>query len=504
MPGSSEHIAIARNALSSYAARAVLGVAVLLLTPYLFRALGPGGFGTWSVIFGLTTVALVLQIGFSQGLTKLIAELRGQGRQADVHETMGAGVALMAAAGLAILGVAVIVALALPGLAAEGQEDDFALGMLLVGAALTVRMPCMACAAALVGYQRYDLANIGGVTTTVAFAVLAVAAIETGAGVAGVAGAQAVALLCGGAVYAVTLRRLDPHLGVRPRRGQRAARSRILRFSSFTLLADSMVLVGQRLDVVVIAGVVSAAAAGPYAAIVKLQSGLQSLTRPFIDLLMPMVADLTGRGRRTAVLRRLTVTTRLALQISIPVAAALIIFAADVVDVWLGDGAPDATSGIVVVLMVANILGLVAVPATEALIGLGRVRLIGALAVGEGVLNVGLSILLVATYGAIGAAIGTLASIALLGPLRVPIAVRAAGGTAAGLLREGVWLPMASSVPSVAAMVIAHQVLSPGWERIAVGSACGIGAALLVGAVQVGPGRMRAALRIVRPRAATG
>lgn len=43
-----ERRAVLRNAASSYGARALLAVSTLLLTPYLFRTLGAGGFGTWS------------------------------------------------------------------------------------------------------------------------------------------------------------------------------------------------------------------------------------------------------------------------------------------------------------------------------------------------------------------------------------------------------------------------------------------------------------------------
>jgi O-antigen/teichoic acid export membrane protein len=504
MEGHREHKAIARNALSSYAARGVLGIVALALTPYLFRALGPSGFGTWSVIFGLTAIALVLQIGISQGLTKMVAELPGHQRGSDLHDTMGAGLSLMAGAGAVMLAVAVVVAVAFPRLAAEGEEGAFQAGLLLVGVALFVRMPCMACAAALVGHQRYDLANIGNVATTLVFAAGAVVAIESGAGIVGVAGAQALALTVGGIVYALTLRHLCPDLSLRPRLDQGDTRRRMMRFSSFTLLADSMVLVGQRLDVVVIAALAGAAAAGPYAAVVKLQSALQSLTRPFIDLLMPMVADLTGRGQQAEVLRRLTVTTRLALQISIPVAAAMAIFASDIVIVWLGDDAPPTTQNIVVLLMVANVIGLVAIPATEALIGLGRVRIIGALAVVEGLLNLGLSLLLVSIYGAVGAAIGTLVAVTVLGPLRLPLAVRAAGGSTRALLRGSVAIPLLSSGPAIVTMISAHQLLSAGWGRLALGSLVGFAVAVAIGALQLGPKRIRGLLRVAQAKTMTG
>ncbi|MBA3328041.1 MAG: lipopolysaccharide biosynthesis protein [Solirubrobacterales bacterium] len=498
-----ESIGIARNALTSYGARGLLAISVLLLTPYLFRGLGPGGFGTWSVIFSLTAVALLLQIGFSQGIIKIVAELRAQRRDVELQAALGAGTWLMAAAGVFVLVVAVLAMFTLTGLAADDQREAFRAGVLFMGAALAIRLPCMAYAAALVGHQRYDLANIGAVTTTVVFALGAVIAVESGAGVAGVAGAQAAALIAGSAAYAVALRRLAPELSLRPRPGERDARKTILRFSAFTLIADGMVLAGQRLDVVAIAALAGAVVAGPYAAVVKLQSGVQALTRPFIDLLMPMVSDLGARGERSEILRRLSLTTRLALQITLPAAAVLAVFSTDAIDLWLGAGAPQSTATIVIVLMVVNVIAVFTSPATEALIGLGRVRLIAGLAVGEGALNVALTLVLVATHGAIGAAIGTLTASALFAPLRLPLVIRATGGSAARFAREALVVPLASSAPAIASILAVFALMDPGWERLLLGTVAGLGLGLAVALAQIGPTRVRDALRVRRMRPVT-
>src|SRR5919109_3643426 len=91
-----ERVAIARNAASSYGARALLGLSVLLVTPYLFRRLGTAGFGTWSVMFTVTTVFSLLEFVFSAGVTKFIAEYRAQAhRRDDLNTALGAGVTLM-------------------------------------------------------------------------------------------------------------------------------------------------------------------------------------------------------------------------------------------------------------------------------------------------------------------------------------------------------------------------------------------------------------------------
>jgi O-antigen/teichoic acid export membrane protein len=69
----SEARGIVRSTISTYGVRALLALSVLLLTPYLFRTLGPPAFGTWSVLYTIATIFSLVEFGFSTGATKLIA-----------------------------------------------------------------------------------------------------------------------------------------------------------------------------------------------------------------------------------------------------------------------------------------------------------------------------------------------------------------------------------------------------------------------------------------------
>jgi O-antigen/teichoic acid export membrane protein len=498
-PALHEHAAIARNAASSYGVRVLLALSVLLLTPYLFRTLGAAGFGTWSVIFTVTTVFSLLELGFSGGIVKLVAELRAQGnKKQELDTAIGSAVALMAALGLIAFGISVAIALFATGLAANGLQDDFRTGMLVIGVAMLVRFPFVAYAAALMGYQRYDLFNASQALTYLTFAVGAVIAIETNADVLGLAIAQAVSVLAGGLLFAVSLARTDRSLPMRPRFSDSHWRKRIASFSSFTLLADSMVFIGQRMDTLVIAAIRNAAAAAPYAAAIKLQSGLQSLTLPFVNLLMPMASDLQARGRHEEVLRRFVVATRVVLQVTMPVAIGLALFSTDIVDLWLGSDAPSVTATIIVLLMSVQTVTLTATPAEKVLVGVGRVRTVALLALVEGFSNLGISIALVSAYGAIGAAIGTLSTSAVLAPIKFPLACRATGCDALLFLRRGLGIGVVSSIPGVLVMVAAWLVLPHGAIRLLVGMTLGLSACAIVGLAQVGPARARTLLRSAR------
>ena len=490
-----ERRAVLRNAASSYGARGLLAISTLLLTPYLFRTLGAGGFGTWSVMFTLATVFSLLELGFANGVTKLIAELRARGDRRALNATMGTSVSLMAVLGVGAFGLAAASAFLLDGLAAEGDADEFRTGMLILGVIMPLRFAGTAYGTALIGYGRYDRYNWGQLVLAGGFPLAAVLVVEAGAGITGIATAYAAALLGEAVVAAWLLRRTDPALALRPRLADAATRRGLARLGSFTLLADAMVFVGARMDTVLIAALRNAAAAAPYAAALKLQSALQALALPFVNLLMPMVSELWARGEAAEVARRLALTTRVAMQVTTPVALALALFSEDLVGLWLGEEAVPTTATIVVLLVATQVVTLTALPAEKALIGVGRVGVIGALEVVEGIVNVALTIVLVSAHGAVGAAVATLVAYGVLAPVRLPLAARAIRMPLGDLVSRGVIPALTSSLPSAAAMLALLALMPAGGARGLAGLFAGAAVAAAIGLVQVGPGELRRTLR---------
>jgi O-antigen/teichoic acid export membrane protein len=491
---------VARNAVSAYVSRGLLALSVLVVTPYLFRELGQAGFGTWSVVFTIASIFTLLESGFARGLSKLVAQLLAEGRRNELSQTVGVAVTLMVALGVLAAVICVIVAVLGAGLAPADLRDDFRQSLLVLAAGRIVYSPLAAYNAALQGYQRYDLVNAEASAGTVVFSLGAIGAVAAGSGIVGVTAALAAGYVATGLPAPLLVHHVDRRLPIRPRLGDPEGRRRLLHFGSFVLLADSMGFVGQRMDTLVIAAVRNAAAAAPYAAMVKLQSGVQSLTLPVVFQLMPMASDLWARGRTVEVARRLGVAVRVVLQATLPLAAALALFAGDVVDLWLGSEAPPVTEQILVVLMIAQIVLLTVAPAEQVLVGIGRVRMIALFTLVGGCANLSLSIVLVWAYGAIGAAVGTLATSAALAPVLLLLAARALGQPTLRLMHGSVLPAVVSSLPALGAMTLIRVLLAPGAERLAVGVALGIGLAVAIGTLQLGPARMLAVGRSVMAR----
>jgi O-antigen/teichoic acid export membrane protein len=153
----SEARRLGRNATSAYANRGLMVLSVLLLTPYLFSQLGVAGFGAWSVMFTFVTVFSLFEIEFLSGVTTGVARLDGDRQPAQIGRLVRGGAVLMAITGVIGLVVAAVVAFAADGLAAQADRAAFRDGLIVLGAAMVLRLPCAAFGAALAGRQRFDL-----------------------------------------------------------------------------------------------------------------------------------------------------------------------------------------------------------------------------------------------------------------------------------------------------------------------------------------------------------
>jgi O-antigen/teichoic acid export membrane protein len=209
-----------------------------------------------------------------------------------------------------------------------------------------------------------------------------------------------------------------------------------------------------------------------------------------------MASGLWARDDRRELQKRLALATRATLQVTLPVAAVFAFFAGDIVDLWLGKGAPDSATSILVVLMVAQVFLLLGAPAEQVLVGIGRMRTIGLLSVVEGPLNLAVSIVLVKAYGAVGACLGTLATSGVIAPLKLPLAGRALGVSTRNLLVTSVVPAVVSSLPSLGVIVAIRLLVGPGDGQLIVGGCAGLGLAAAVAVAQIGPHRLLALLRM--------
>ena len=269
----------------------------------------------------------------------------------------------------------------------------------------------------------------GGAVLT---AGLTIGALMLGGGIVGVAAATTVSALITFAISVGVIRRVAPELTRRLVRPDRQRARRLLRFSSSLAIVQIAGRLQTRTDAVVIGAALPVRLVAPYNFAQRLAEGTRLTTEQFVKVVLPVAAEI-GVTRDQAALRGLFLTaTRLSLAITLAVALPLILLGGSILSLWVGSQF-GKYGDLVAILAASAVFDLVAWPAASVLQGVERHPPLAWMALGDGVLNVILSIALVGVFGLMGVALATLVATMLF---VLPYTARTLGISLADLGRE--------------------------------------------------------------------
>lgn len=398
-----------RNVVSSYLVTGTGAVLALVMTPVLARGLGAEGYGIWVLVASFALYLELFELGFGKVAPKEVAGAAAVGDNARVRASIATAFWILAVLGAVALLVALLVAAVFPTLfdIDPGLQTAAQILVLLILVDLAVSIPFDTFGGVLMGLQRFDLLNWTLVTVAVAQAIAWSLVIIFGGGLVWL-GLVTVALsLAGQFARYVLARGIVPSISISPRRVDRGLLRPFTGLSVWFAVLDLAAIVLLRLDVLVVGLAVGVAAAGIYAVGQRLTLALDLLVVPVTKAFFPHSAHQSAGDDLVGLRRSLLFGTRMSLAIAAPIALALAVLAGPILDVWVGEGFDEAAT-VIVLLAAATTVTALTRTGLMMLQGTGRVRVPAMITGGEAALNLALSLVLVATMGLAGVALGTL------------------------------------------------------------------------------------------------
>ena len=440
------------NIATNYLRFAVSMVVVFLMTPYIIDTLGMDMFGLWSLIFALIGIFGLMDFGFATAAVKTVAEATGSNDEAGRNRALASLLMVYTIIGL----ISLVLVMLLSGVAAErfdlsdSQHQVFLPVIWLLGIAVSLNFPASLFKAALSGAGRMHVVNAVELIMVLINAALVYSLLQAGYGITGLAISTTLTMLGTSLALIPLAYRLLPGFSLSWRLISLRNIRPLLSFSGYAFLANLAVLVALRLDPVIIKLFLPLSAVALYAVAAKISEYTFLLNKQFSNALMPLVSQLHGRGDDVAIRRIMLDGTRFLLALAVPAIGLLYYYAPEFIHLWLGAEFAESASLLRILLLAlipvtlqlnaANILGMT---------GQHRFLALGMLA--SAVLNLVLSMGLIATYGIQGAALGTLAAVVLVeAGLILPRACRHSRVSATTFFANVVWPPLPALLPMLA------------------------------------------------------
>ncbi len=429
---------VTRGVISNYAGQALAIGTWVLLTPFILARLGPGTYGIWVLVGSVVGYGTLLDFGIGGAVIKYVAEYHARGALDEARALIATALRLYAGLGLLAALLAIVLAPLFPVLfRVPPQDSALAIQLvLLMGLTLGISLPCSTASAVLCGLQRYDLVNIFTAFWTLASALGTVVVLLLGGGLLGMIAINLPITLVLQLALVRTLRRVAPEL----RFGWRGAERRLMRsvvsYSSSVFLIQAAGQLQTKTDEIVIGAMLPVSAITPYALARRLSETAQLVANQFMKVLLPLASELHATDDRGRLRALYVLSTRLTLAISLPIACALIFLARPLLTLWVGVAYAEEAQ-LVVILTIASVFVTSQWPAGHILQGMARHRTLALMALGNGIVNLALSIALAPRFGLTGVAFATLipAAIESLGFV-LPYALRSVRVRPLEALRE--------------------------------------------------------------------
>lgn len=401
---------IARSVLSNWFATVATLAVGFFLQPFVVHHLGDLSYGIWVLTVSTIGYLVMLDLGMTNSLLRYISK----GHAVQNHESSSDSLSAVLWVRLQISALILVLTAAIaiefprffkvpPALGREARE-----AVLIIGLATAITMTFGVFGATLSALNRYDLrtyVTLAQLTIRMAGVIFV---LRSGYGIVAIALCELVAACVGNVMLFYLSRAIYPELTVRLVKPKWEVLRSIWSYSSYAFLLTIAVQLVYQSDNMVVGAFISASAVTFYSIGNTLCRYTQQLVNSMTNIFCPVASTFEAAGNLSA-LRTLYINgTRATLVLSLPIVTTLIIRGHTFIGLWMGAEYAAQSGVVLAILATALLFSLQNLTAGSIALGVGKHKTVAWWAVGEGIANLTLSIVLVRRFGIRGVAIGTL------------------------------------------------------------------------------------------------
>jgi O-antigen/teichoic acid export membrane protein len=468
-PGSARRL-LASSGAWNVATFVATAVAAFLLRPFVVGALGDARFGTWSLVGTLSGMLGLADLGVRPAVVHFVARHDARGEIDEVNRYVATAFAVFAAVG----GVVVVLAAALAPFvpawfdvpASAAREAAWAL--VVVGVDVAAALPLNALSAVVVAKQRYDVlsrANLAALALRCAAIVLL---LRAGHGLVALALANLASTLLELGWKARAAYALEPRLSARLALADRAHARDLLRYGGYASVVAVSLLLVWKVDDAVVAATVSLSAVTWFGNGASLPGYARQLALASSRALEPASGAAGGRDDVAAIRAMTRRTSRVLLLLVGPILAYFLVAGDAFLARWLGAHHRPESTTVLHVLAIGVAAPIASYPFVAVMYGTNRMKALAALALGEALGNLALSLALARPLGIVGVALGTAVPALLVHLVLVPAYVGRGIGLRWTEWARDAWPPalVAGAVACGALRLACPPGSRPGWPGL--------------------------------------
>jgi O-antigen/teichoic acid export membrane protein len=401
---------IARNVLFNWFGTAASMAVGFFLAPFILHHLGNAGYGVWLLAISAVAYLGLLDLGIQDSVLRFVSKGHTLRDHQSASEAMSAAfwirsqislLAILLSAGIAVVFPTIFKIS--PALAGDAQK-----AILLIGLTTAINLSFGVFGGVISALNRYDLQNLVSLAHTAVRVGGVVAVLLTGHGIFAIAVAELIAAVVGSALRVLVAKRLYPELRIQLKRPKKETLKQIWTYSSYAFLTMIAIQLVYQSDNIVVGAFVSASAVTFYGIANSLCAYVGRIVDSMAFTFIPAASTFEAAGNTDRLLMLYKNGTRAMLMVALPILITLIVRGPSFIGLWMGPQYSHQSGTVLIILCIPLFFSYANKTAGAIAFGIEKHKMGALWAVGEGVANLTLSIVLVHWYGIYGVAIGTL------------------------------------------------------------------------------------------------
>jgi O-antigen/teichoic acid export membrane protein len=401
---------IARNVLFNWFGTVANTAVGFFLSPFILHRLGDVAYGVWVLTVSVMGYLSLWDLGMQSSVIRFVSQGRTKKDHEGASEVASAAlwvrlqisaVALLLSAGLAVLfphlfKVPVVLA------------SDARKAILLIGATTAITMSLGVFGGVITALNRYDLQNYVGLVQTAIRVIAVIVVLRSGHGIVAIAACELVASIVGRLLLVWVARRIYPELRIRLNSPDRETLRKIWSYSSYTFITTVAIQLVYQTDNIVVGVFVSASAVTFYAIANSLCRYAGQVVMAMDSTFKPAASTYEASGDTAGLLMLYKNGTRAMLMVTLPIIITLIFRGSTFIGLWMGPQYSQSSGTVLIILTVPLFFSFANRTAQAISFGVEMHKTPAFWEIGEGIVNLILSIILARRYGIYGVAIGTM------------------------------------------------------------------------------------------------
>ena len=403
-----------RNILSNWVGFAVQAVVVFFLTPFVISRLGDARYGIWALVTGLTGYYGLLDLGFRSGITQYLARYLATDEYEELNRTASTACVVLSFCGAVIGAVSLVIAWAAPSIFTIPTDavSEARWCICVIGISTAIQFALFPFSAVFAAAQRYDLANLIGISIRLVTATCIVVALHRGYGLVGLCAVQAIGELAGSIARWHIAFRIIPRLRVSISSATWDSLRAIANFGLKSFLIQNIVAVKEYSGIIIAGLFMPVAALAHFHLAVALTTYFHQFVGPIATVFFPAATQLDAAGDMDRLRTLYLTASKMLLLVAVPLSLIGWMWADEFYSLWVGPqfikGEFASVARLFRILLVAGVVMTGQRIGNQVLLATRNLRPFTIVALCETLAFLVLSLCLVNSMGLIAVAIATL------------------------------------------------------------------------------------------------